>query len=92
MQIFVKCHFPSIQTISFKNNIFSDKCSEIILEQEWNKLSTIEFILNKSQESGMMSRILFSYLPKIKIQKLRFSATVSNKAKPPKILGKLFDF
>ena len=39
-----------------------------------------------------MSRIMFSYLSKIKVQKLRFSATVSNQAAPPKTMEDVLEF
>ena len=78
--------------IKLGDNNFSDKCSEIILEQKWNKLSTIQFILYKSKYFEKMSRIVFSYLSKIKVQKPSFTASVNNKEVPPKAMEDLFYF
>ena len=53
--------------IKLGDNNFSDKYSEIILEQKWSKLSGIEFILYEAKYFETMSRIMFSYLSKIKV-------------------------
>ena len=81
-----------MKVISFERNNFSDKCSEIILEEQGSKLSTIQFIFYEPSYFEKMSQMIFSYLSKIKFQKLKFTVRISSKTIAPKTMEDMFDF
>ena len=51
LRIFVKCHFPEIQTLNFKGNHFSDNFLQIIVLQKWNKLKEVDLSYVYSNEN-----------------------------------------
>lgn len=91
LKMFVKCIFPSLKHLDFRLNHSSDKSSEIIVEQNCQKLSKIDFVFVKAKEFDPMSRVVFLYISKNKVKKLGFRATENGNTFPPKIMNTAFD-